>query len=143
MANAYAAGASGLPFAVFRGYAGVDLASINPAIRTIKCPFTGERLAAVPAIRPDVAIIHAQAADRQGNILIEGIIGVQKEAVLAAKRPIVTVEAVVDGLAAHPNACVLPYWTLEDIAVVHSGARPSYRSEERRVGKEGGHTWKS
>src|SRR3546814_5400799 len=77
---------------------GVDLASINPAIRTIKCPFTGERLAAVPAIRPDVAIIHAQAADRQGNILIEGIIGVQKEAVLAAKRAIVTVEAVVDGL---------------------------------------------
>src|SRR3546814_477424 len=75
MANAYAAGASGLPFAVFRGYAGVDLASINPAIRTIKCPFTGERLAAVPAIRPDVAIIHAQAADRQGNILLEGIIG--------------------------------------------------------------------
>src|SRR3546814_18264007 len=79
MANAYAAGASGLPFAVFRGYAGVDLASINPAIRTIKCPFTGERLAAVPAIRPDVAIIHAQAADRQGNLLIEGIIGVRSE----------------------------------------------------------------
>src|SRR3546814_4841636 len=92
MANAYAAGASGLPFAVFRGYAGVELASINPAIRTIKCPFTGERLAAVPAIRPDVAIIHAQAADRQGNILIEGIIGVQKEAALAAQRAIVTVE---------------------------------------------------
>src|SRR3546814_9606396 len=103
MANAYAAGASGLPFAVFRGYAGVDLASINPAIRTIKCPFTGERLAAVPAIRPDVAIIHAQAADRQGNILIEGNIGVQKEAVLETKRAIVTVEAVVDVLAAHPT----------------------------------------
>src|SRR3546814_17666462 len=84
------------------------------------------RLAAVPAVRADVAIIHAQAAERQGNILIEGIIGVQKEAVLAAKRAIVTVEAVVDGLAAHPNACVLPYWTIDAIAVVPSGARPSY-----------------
>src|SRR3546814_19013553 len=82
MANAYAAGASGLPFVVFRGYAGVDLASINPAIRTIKCPFTGERLAAVPANRPDVAIIHDPPAARQGHILIAVPIGLPWKRVL-------------------------------------------------------------
>jgi glutaconate CoA-transferase, subunit A len=85
MANAYEAGASNLPFAVFRGYKGVDLPKVNPSIRSVTCPYTGEVLATVPAIRPDVAIIHALKADRQGNILLEGIVGVQKEAVLAAK----------------------------------------------------------
>src|SRR5580693_2649024 len=92
MANAYEAGAAGLPFAVFRGYIGVDLPKVNRNIRHVTCPFTGERLAAVPAIRPDVAVIHALKADRAGNVFIEGIVGVQKEAVLAAKRSIVTVE---------------------------------------------------
>src|ERR1700724_4847240 len=96
MANAYEAGAAGLPFAVFRGYIGVDLPKVNRNIRHVTCPFTGERLAAVPAIRPDVAVIHALKADRAGNVLIEGIVGVQKEAVLAAKRSIVTVEEVVE-----------------------------------------------
>ncbi len=84
MANAYAAGAAGLPCAIFRGYQGSDLVGVNPRIRFIECPFSGERLAAVPAIRPDLTIIHAQRADRAGNVLIEGIIGVQKEAALAA-----------------------------------------------------------
>src|SRR6185503_17950456 len=96
MANAYEAGAANLPFAVFRGYKGVDLPKVNPAIRSIICPYTGEELATVPAIRPDVAIIHAQRADRAGNVMIEGIVGVQKEAALAAKRAIVTVEEVVE-----------------------------------------------
>src|ERR1700694_925366 len=90
MANAYAAGAAGLPCAIFRGYQGSDLVGVNPHIRFISCPFTGERLTAVPAIRPDLTIIHALRADRAGNVLIEGIIGVQKEAVLAATRAIVT-----------------------------------------------------
>ena len=85
MANAYDAGAANLPFAVFRGYRGVDLPRVNPTIRSVTCPYTGEVLATVPAIRPDVAIIHAQRADRDGNVLIEGIVGVQKEAVLAAQ----------------------------------------------------------
>src|SRR6266403_4997657 len=98
MANAYEAGAAGLPCAVFRGYIGVDLQKVNPNIRSVICPFTGETLAAVPAIRPDVTIIHAQRADRMGNVLIEGIVGVQKQAVLAAKRSIVTVEEVVNEL---------------------------------------------
>jgi TRAP transporter 4TM/12TM fusion protein len=83
MANAYDAGAANLPFAVFRGYVGADLPKVKPNIRSITCPFTGEVLGAVPAIRPDVGMIHAQKADREGNVLLEGIVGVQKEAVLA------------------------------------------------------------
>ena len=88
--------APGLPCAIFRGYHGVDLPRVNPNIRFVACPFTGEELACVPALRPDVAIIHAQKADREGNVLIEGIVGVQKEAVLAARRAVVTVEEIVD-----------------------------------------------
>jgi len=127
MANAYAAGAAGLPVAVFRGYQGTQLADVNPHIRSVTCPFTGETLAAVPALRPDVAVIHAQKADREGNVMIEGILGVQKEAVLAAARAVVTVEEVVDRFAgSHPNACILPHWTVAAIAVVPGGAFPSY-----------------
>ncbi|WP_406855804.1 CoA-transferase [Alsobacter sp. KACC 23698] len=127
MANAYEAGASNLPFAMFRGYLGVDLPSVNPNIRRVTCPFTGEELAAVPAIRPDVGVIHALRADRDGNVLLEGITGVQKETVLASKRSIVTVEEVVDDLGAHNrNAVVLPSWTVTAIAVVPGGAHPSY-----------------
>ena len=127
MANAYAAGASGLPCAIFRGYQGSDLVGINPNIKFIQCPFTGEQLAAVPALRPDVTIIHAQRADQAGNVLLEGIIGVQKEAVLAAKHAIVTVEEIVDDLhAPSPNSTVLPYWTINAIVKVPGGAHPSY-----------------
>jgi len=127
MANAYEAGAAGLPCAIFRGYRGAELKRVNPNIKTIACPFTGEELSAVPAIRPDVAIIHAQKASRRGDVLVEGIIGVQKEAVLAAKRAIVTVEEIVpDFDDIHPNACILPRWTVSAIAVVPGGAHPSY-----------------
>lgn len=127
MANAYEAGAAGLPCAVFRGYRGAELARVNPNIRFIECPFTGERLAAVPALRPDAAFIHAQKADRKGNVLVEGIVGIQKEAVLAAKRAVVTVEEVVDSFDdLHPNLCVLPHWTVTAVAVVPGGAHPSY-----------------
>lgn len=127
MANAYEAGASGLPLAVFRGYKGAGLKAVNPNIRSVTCPFTGEELAAVPALRPDVTFIHAQKANRRGDVLVEGIIGIQKEAVLAAKRAVVTVEEVVDDFdAVHPNACILPRWTISAIAVVPGGAHPSY-----------------
>jgi glutaconate CoA-transferase, subunit A len=127
MAHAYAAGAAGMPCAVFRGYVGSDLARVNPRIQSIVCPFTGETLAAVPALRPDVTIIHAQRADRHGNVLISGIVGVQKEAVLAATRAIVTVEEIVDDLqTTGTNAVVLPSWTVHAIAVAPGGARPSY-----------------
>lgn len=126
MANAYVAGASNLPFALLRGYTGSDLPKVNPNIRFIECPFTGEKLAAIPSVRPDVTVIHAQKADRRGNVLLWGILGVQKEAVLAAKRSIVTVEEVVDDLEAPPNACVLPSWALSAVCPVPGGAYPSY-----------------
>ena len=126
MANAYEAGAANLPFAVFRGYKGVDLPKVNPMIKFIECPFTGEKLAAVPSVRPDVTVIHAQKADRKGNVLIQGILGVQKEAALAARRCIVTVEEIVDDLQGPMNACVLPTWALTAVCVVPRGAHPSY-----------------
>ena len=127
MAAAYAAGAAGLPCAILRGYLGADLPNVNPNIRHVECPFTGERLAAVPSVRPDVAVIHAQRADREGNVLLEGIVGVQKEAVLAAKRSIVTVEEVVDDLRApSPNSVILPHWTVGCVVELPGGARPSY-----------------
>jgi glutaconate CoA-transferase, subunit A len=126
MANAYVAGAAGLPFAVLRGYAGTDLGAHTPSVQPIECPFTGQRLTAVRALNPDVAIIHAQQADRRGNVMLWGISGVQKEAVLAARRAIVTVEEVVDELQARPHAVVLPAWVLTAIAVVPNGAWPAY-----------------
>jgi glutaconate CoA-transferase subunit A len=126
LANAYVAGAANLPFAVLRGYAGSDFAKVNDQIRSITCPFTGETLAATPAVRPDVTVIHAQKADSKGNVLLWGILGVQKEAVLAAKRAIVTVEKRVDALDAPPNACVLPNWVVSAVCEVPSGATPSY-----------------
>jgi glutaconate CoA-transferase subunit A len=127
MAHAYAAGAAGMPSAFFRGYRGTDLPTVNPNIRFVPCPFTGEPLAAVPSLRPDVSIIHAQQADTAGNVLIKGIIGVQKEAVLAASRNIVTVEEIVDRVVMPgTNATVLPSWVVQAIVVAPGGARPSY-----------------
>jgi glutaconate CoA-transferase, subunit A len=134
MAAAYAAGAAGLPFAVLRGYAGTDLPAHNPNIRWVECPFTGERLAAVPALRPDVTVIHAQQADRQGHVRLWGIVGVQKEAALAAKRVIVTVEDVVESFDAPDTkgprgreaVVLLPSWTVHAISLVPGGAHPSY-----------------
>src|SRR5918995_1533517 len=116
MANAYEAGAAGLPLAVFRGYIGVDLPKVNPKIKHITCPFTGEQLAAVPSLRPHVATLHAQRAAPEGNVMLEGIVGVQKEAVLAAKRSIVTVEEVVEDFGPrNANAIILPSWTVTAI----------------------------
>lgn len=127
MANAYEAGAANLPFAVFRGYKGVDLPKVNKRIASVTCPYTGEVLATVPALRPDAAIIHALKADREGNVLLEGIVGVQKEAVLAAKRSLVTVEEIVDDFGPrNANAVILPSWTVTAIAHVPGGAYPSY-----------------
>jgi len=126
MANRYVSGASGLPFAVMRGYAGTDLVRHTATLATVTCPFTGEVLTAVPAIRPDVTVIHAQRADRRGNVQLWGLTGVQKEAVLAAERSLVTVEEVVDTLDPRPDATVLPGWVVTAVAVVPGGARPSY-----------------
>jgi glutaconate CoA-transferase, subunit A len=126
MANRYVAGASGLPFAVLRGYRGTDLPLHTATISTVECPFTGEQLAAVAALNPDVTVVHAQRADRAGNVQLWGITGVQKEAVLAARRALVTVEEIVDELTPLPGAVVLPGWVLDAVAVVPGGAAPSY-----------------
>jgi len=126
MANRYVAGASHLPFAVLRGYQGSALRNKSETIGSVTCPFTGEEVAAVAAINPDVTVIHAQRADRQGNVQLWGIFGVQKEAVLAAKRVIVTVEEIVDRLEQRPGAIVLPGWVVTAVAHVPSGAHPSY-----------------
>ncbi|WP_028924344.1 CoA transferase subunit A [Pseudonocardia acaciae] len=126
MANRYQAGASGLPFGVLRGYAGTDLPAHTDTISTVTCPFTGERLAAVAALNPDLAIVHAQRADRAGNVQLWGITGVQKEAVLAAKHSLVTVEEIVDTLDPVPGAVLLPSWVIDAVALAPGGAKPSY-----------------
>ncbi len=125
MAAAYVAGAANLPFAVLRGYRGTDLAA-RTRVASIECPFTGEELSAVPAIRPDVGIVHAQQADERGNVQLWGIVGVQKEVVLASRASLVTVEEIVPELEPRPGAIVLPGWTITAIAPVPGGARPSY-----------------
>ena len=125
LANAYVAGASRLPFGVLRGYAGTDLEH-GGSVAFVKCPFTGQRLSAVRAVNPDVAIIHAQHADSAGNVMLWGLTGVQKEAVLAADRAIVTVEEIVDELEPRPHAVVLPSWVVTAVAHVPGGAWPSY-----------------
>jgi glutaconate CoA-transferase subunit A len=125
MAARYVAGASGLPFGVLRGYAGTDLVGRTASLATVTCPFTGEELAAVSALRPDVTVIHAQQADRNGNVGIWGVVGVQKEAVLSARTSIVTVEEIVDVL--DPRVTVtLPSWVVTAVAPVPRGAHPSY-----------------
>ena len=128
MAAAYTAGAANLPFGVLRGYAGTDLDG-RTEVATVRCPFTGEELAAVPAHRPDVGIVHAQRADRRGNVQLWGIAGVQKEAVLASARSIVTVEEIVDELDERPNAVVLPRWVVTRVCEVPGGAKPSYAQD--------------
>src|SRR5215467_11872496 len=120
-------GHAGMPSAFFRGYQGSELRAVNQKIRFVQCPFTGQELACVPALHPDVTIIHAQRADRDGNVLIEGILGVQKEAVLAACRSIVTVEEVVDDFPpVQSGAVILPHWAISAVCMVPGGARPSY-----------------
>ncbi|AGZ42130.1 CoA transferase subunit A [Actinoplanes friuliensis] len=126
MANRYVAGASGLPFAVMRGYSGTDLPAHTATVAPIQCPFTGEMLTAVPALNPDVGIVHAQRADRRGNVQFWGITGVHKEVVLASARSLVTVEEIVDELTPMPGAVVLPGWAVTRVALVPGGAHPSY-----------------
>jgi glutaconate CoA-transferase, subunit A len=125
MAAGYAAGASNFPFGLVRGYEGTGLAE-RTNVGWVICPFTGERLAAVPAIRPDVGVIHAQQADARGNVQLWGISGVQKEVVLGAKRSIVTVEEIVEELDQKPGSTQLPAWTVTAVCECPGGAHPSY-----------------
>jgi glutaconate CoA-transferase, subunit A len=125
MANRYVAGASKLPFMVMRGYAGTDLPA-HTNVKPVECPFTGEQLMAVPALNPDVSIVHAQEADRDGNVQLWGIPGVQKEAVLAAQRSVVTVERIVEQLQPRPGGVVIPGWVIDYVAQAAGGSQPSY-----------------
>lgn len=126
LATAYAAGAAGLPFGTLRGYTDTDLAGRTSAVAAIQCPFTGEKLAAVRAIHPDVTIIHAQRADKNGSAQLWGIQGVQMEAAYAARRVIVTVEEICENFEPVINGIVIPSWIVSAIVVAPGGARPSY-----------------
>ena len=126
LANRYVAGASGLPFAVLRGYLGTDLPARTENVRFVTCPFTSVRLAAVAAVSPDIAMVHAQRADVHGNVQLWGIVGVQKEAVLSAKRTLVTVEEIVPECTPVPGAVILPSWMVTRISHVPGGAWPTY-----------------
>jgi glutaconate CoA-transferase subunit A len=99
---------------------------VNPRIRSVECPFTGEQLAAVPAINPDVTILHAQRADREGNVALHGIVGAQREAALAARSLVITVEEIVESLPPAMNSIVLPHWVVSAVAHCPGGAYPAY-----------------
>ena len=126
LAAAFSAGAARLPFAVIRGAAGNDLLKYTPGMTSIRCPFTQEEVTAVKAINPDVAIIHAQRSDADGNVQLWGVAGIQKEAVLSAKTVIVTVEEICSRLGPVANGIVIPSWIINSIVHAPGGARPSY-----------------
>ncbi|GAC1699928.1 MAG: CoA transferase subunit A [Steroidobacteraceae bacterium] len=127
MAVAYQAGAGNLPCGLLRHYTDADPPSGAAAsVRAVHCPFTGDLLAAVPAITPDVTILHAQQIDAAGNVLIRGILGAAKEAAMAARCVLVTVEEQVESLRADMNAVVLPSWIIAAASIVPGGAYPSY-----------------
>lgn len=122
------AGAARLPFWTLRNYRGTDLPEVNSQIRTVTCPYTGEVLATVPALNPDVTVVHAQRADAGGNTQIWGLLGVQKEAAFASRRVIVVVEELVDEavIRADPNRTLIPGLIVEAVVVEPWGAHPSY-----------------
>jgi glutaconate CoA-transferase, subunit A len=122
------AGAARLPFWTMRNYMGTDLPVVNPRIKTVTCPYTGEVLATVPALNPDVTIIHAQRADASGNAQVWGLLGVQKEAAFASKRVIVVVEELVDEavIRADPNRTLVPGMIVNSVVVEPWGCHPSY-----------------
>ncbi|HEV8510005.1 MAG TPA: CoA-transferase [Gemmatimonadales bacterium] len=128
MVARFSAGAARLPFWTLRDYAGTDLPRANPRIKSVTCPYTGEALATVPALNPDVTIVHAQRADAQGNTQIWGLLGVQKEAAFASQRVIVVVEELVDEsvIRSDPNRTLIPAAIVNAVVVEPWGAHPSY-----------------
>jgi len=128
MVARFSAGAARLPFWPLRDYMGTDLPRVNPRIQSVTCPYTGERLATVPALNPDVTIIHAQRADADGNTQIWGLVGVQKEAAFASVRVIVVVEQLVEEtvIRSDPNRTAIPGMIVDAVVVEPWGAHPSY-----------------
>lgn len=128
MVARFEAGAAKLPFLPLRSLAGSDLPRVNPAIRSIECPYTGERLATVPALAPDVSIVHVQRADAEGNAQVWGLLGVQKEAAYAARRVIVVAERIVEPavIRADPNRTLIPGFLVDAVVEEPWGCHPSY-----------------
>jgi len=128
MVARFSAGAARLPFWPLRNYGGTDLPRANPRIKTVACPYTGEMLATVPALNPDVTIVHAQRADAAGNTQMWGLLGVQKEAAFASTRVIVVVEELVEEtvIRSDPNRTVIPGMIVSAVVVEPWGAHPSY-----------------
>ena len=128
MVARFSAGAANLPFWPLRNYMGTDIPGANPLIKTVTCPFTGEVLAAVPGLRPDVTVVHAQRADRSGNAQVWGLLGVQKEAAFASKRVIVVAEELVSEsvIRADPNRTLIPGNIVSAVVIEPWGAHPSY-----------------
>ena len=128
MVARFSAGAARLPFWPLRNYGGTDLPRANPRIKTVACPYTGEWLATVPALNPDVTIVHAQRADAAGNTQMWGLLGVQKEAAFASTRVIVVVEELVEEtvIRSDPNRTVIPGMIVSAVVVEPWGAHPSY-----------------
>ena len=128
MITRVAAGASGLPFLPMRPTGGEDLAKANPQYQKVQCPYTGVDLVTVPALNPDVAIIHAQRADAHGNTQIWGIVGEQREVAFASKKVIVTVEEIVDEavIRSDPNRTLIPNFIVSAVCLVPHCAHPSY-----------------
>ena len=128
MVGRYTAGAMNLPFFPLRSYFETDLPVANPLIRPIKSPYGEDMVYAVPPLKPDVSIIHAQRADAHGNTQIWGLLGCQKEAAFAAERVIVVVEELVseDVIRADPNRTVIPGLIVDSVVVEPFGAHPSY-----------------
>jgi glutaconate CoA-transferase subunit A len=124
----FMAGASNLPFFPTRNFPGTDLTKVNPALKTIRSPYGDEELWCVPALRPDVTIVHAQRSDDEGNTQIWGLYGVQKEAAFASSRVIVTVEEIVDAsvIRADPNRTLIPGRIVSAVVREPFGAHPSF-----------------
>jgi glutaconate CoA-transferase subunit A len=122
------AGASGVPFLPMRSTGASDLARANPQYRALTCPYTGVDLVTVPALNPDVAIIHAQRADRRGNAQFWGILGEQKEAAFASRRVILTAEEIVDEsvIRSDPNRTLIPDFVVSAVCESPHAAHPSY-----------------
>ena len=128
MAARFAAGAARLPFMPMRSEGGSDLPKVNPNLRSVQCPYTGEDLSVVPALNPDIAFIHVQRADLLGNSQVWGVLGVQKEAAFASEKLVVVAEEIVDEelIRSDPNRTLIPGFLVD--AVVHEpwGCHPSF-----------------
>lgn len=122
------AGAANVPFLPSRNFAGSDLPAVNPNIRQVTCPYTGEMLWSVPALNPDVSIVHAQRADAEGNTQAWGLVGVMKEAAFASRRVVVVAEEIVppEIIRGDPNRTVIPALRVDAVVEEPFGAHPSY-----------------